>query len=373
LKNFFKSEPAIGIVMIISALLAIIMANSPASEYYHNLINLKFETSYFAISLQHFVQDVLMVAFFFLIGLELKKEMREGFLTKKDQIFLPLIAACGGMLVPSLIYLFFTHNHAEAAQGWAIPAATDIAFAVCILTLVAPQIKPSVKIFLLAIAIFDDLGAIIIIAVFYSKSVQIMPLFLSLLVILIMFGLNKFNAKNPWYYIIGGLILLPLFHQAGIHTTIAGVITAFLVPMYEVKNLAHKIHLPINFIVLPLFAFVSSGIYLMNLSMDMLLSPVTLGVALGLFIGKQIGIFGVTYAAVKLNWASKPGGATWIDIYGVSILAGIGFTMSLFVTALAFNSEILREEAKLGVILGSTLSIILGAVIFKINLQHKII
>lgn len=373
IKNFFKSESAVGLVMIFSAVLAMIIANSPASTDYFDLLHTKIKLPYLKISVQHFIQDVLMVAFFFLIGLELKKEMFEGFLKDRKQILLPLIAALGGMLFPALIFTLLNLTNKSVLHGWAIPSATDIAFAVCILGLVAKNISPAAKIFLLAIAIFDDLGAIIIIALFYSSNLNVEPLLIAALIMAVMFMLNKINFNKPIIYIMLGIALVALFYKGGIHTTVAGVITAFMIPKYKdetkkvslVRTLEKQIHYPVNFAVLPLFAFASSGIDLRNLSSDMLFSGVTMGIALGLFLGKQLGIFGFTYGAVKLKYASKPEGASWSDIYGVSILAGIGFTMSLFIAALANKDPTYLEEAKLGIILGSVLSTIFGAALFK--------
>ncbi|HCR85203.1 MAG TPA: Na+/H+ antiporter NhaA [Alphaproteobacteria bacterium] len=378
-KNFFKSESAVGIVMIFSAALALIIANSPASVDYFSFLQTKLKLPFLSISVQHFVQDVMMVAFFFLIGLELKREMFEGFLTDRKQIMLPLVAAIGGMVVPAAIYLGINNSNNEAFNGWAIPSATDIAFAVCILGLVAKKISPAAKILLLAIAIFDDLGAIIIIALFYSKQLNLELLLVCGLIIGIMFLLNKYNFNKVIIYILLGLVLVALFYMAGIHTTVAGVITAFMIPKYKdsskkvslIKNLEKKIHYPVNFAVLPLFAFVSSGIDLRNLTNEMLFSGITMGVCLGLFLGKQLGIFGFTYAMVKFKFATKPSGVNWLDIYGVSILAGIGFTMSLFINALAFSDPVYLEEAKLGIILGSILSTILGAIVFKLGSSLK--
>lgn len=387
-RKFMQSQSAGGSVMIIFAILAIIAANSEYAEVYQEFIetdvNIAIGSYGFSMHLDHFVKDILMVFFFFIIGMELKREIKEGFLSERNQIILPLIAAVGGMLAPALIFFSLNSGDPEAISGWAVPSATDIAFALCILYIFGKKIPPSVRIFLLAIAIFDDLGAILIIALFYSSGIHIEPLAIAGIIIACMFLLNSMNVVSAPLYVIGGAILVPYLEHAGIHTTIAGVVTGLLVPLRNVfdksdsplNRIIHHFHNWVTFIILPLFAFVSAGVYLGDMSWDLVFSPVCLGVMLGLFLGKQIGVFGATFASVKLGFAKKPEGANWLDVYMVSIIAGIGFTMSLFIAALAYHdNDILLSEAKLGIILGSLLSSIVGAVIlqFRNTKRYKVI
>jgi NhaA family Na+:H+ antiporter len=372
-REFLKQESASGIVMIFFALLAIILANSPLNQYYQNFINYSLKSETFeTMKLKQFTKDILMVFFFFLIGLELKREACEGFLKEKSQILLPLLAAIFGMAVPAAIFYLFNYQIPELLHGWAIPSATDIAFAVCILLLVTKNFPNSAKVFLLAVAIFDDLGAILIIAFFYSTGVKILALVIAGLLVVTLFLLHKFKIKLLTPYMIFGGLLAYFLHSAGVHTTIAGVITALAIPFTDnngnspLKHFLHKFHYPVNFLILPLFAFVSAGVSFYGLSMEQIFASVPLGIACGLFFGKQIGIFGISFLAIKFGIAKKPEGASWIDIYIVSIIAGIGFTMSLFVGMLAYSDPILQEEVKFGVLVGSIASTIFALLVAKL-------
>lgn len=377
IRQFIATESASGLVMIFFAALALLVANSPYYYEYKALISSPITFSYmdYAASepLKNWVKDILMVLFFLIVGLELKREMKEGFLAKRDQIMLPLACAAGGMLVPALFYLGFNMDHPENYKGWAVSSATDIAFALCILMLVGKSIPSSVKVFLLAVAIFDDLGAIMIIAIFYNTSLAITPLIMALGGIAALYAMNKNDVTSMIPYFLIGIYLWFCFYHSGIHTTVAGVVVGMAIPMRNsyneshspVNSVMHFLHPWVSFMVLPIFAFTSAGINFGNMTMEMLLSPLPLGIAASLFIGKQIGIFGVLWALVKSGLASKPQGASWMHLYGVSIIAGIGFTMSLFIGALAFTDEAQQELVKAGVIGGSVLSTIWGYIVLR--------
>ncbi len=363
--------------MLVFAALALIAANSAFYDSYKNFISADITFGFADYSATHalkeWVKDILMVFFFLVVGLELKREMREGFLTEKSQILLPLAAAAGGMIVPALVYLGLNMNVPENHAGWAIPSATDIAFALCVLMLVGKGIPSSVKVFLLAIAIFDDLGAILIIAAFYNTSLSMLPLLMALAGIIGLWLLNRANITRITPYALLGIYLWFCFYHSGIHTTVAGVAVGMAIPMRNKRNLRHSpvngaihfLHPWVSFLVLPIFAFTSAGINFANIAIEDLLNPLPLGIALGLFIGKQIGIFGTTWALIKLKLAHKPEGANWLHIYGVSIIAGIGFTMSLFIGILAFPNEEMQEFVKIGVIGGSLLSTIWGFAVLR--------
>lgn len=377
ISDFMKTESSSGIVMIAFALLAVLAANSPFSAMYKELVNAPvtfgFQDNMATHALKDWVKDILMVFFFLIIGLELKREMREGFLSKRDQILLPLFAAAGGMAVPALIFFGLNHANPETIHGWAIPSATDIAFALAILTLLGKGIPPAIKIFLLAVAIFDDLGAILVIAAFYNTGLAVMPLLLAAGGIAALALLNRANIAVITPYILVGVFLWFCFYYSGIHTTLAGVIVGLMVPMRDKDDLKHSplnscmhfLHPWVSFLVLPIFAFTSAGVDLKGLSIASLLEPLPLGIALGLFIGKQIGIFGTSFLLIKSKLVAMPDASGWRHLYAVSVVAGIGFTMSLFIGMLAFSDPHLQEMVKLGVIGGSLLCIVWGAIILK--------
>lgn len=372
LVRFFQHESTGGIIMILSALLALIAANGATADLYRSFIELPIGIAAgmqdFSLTLGDWVKDVLMVFFFLLIGMELKREMVEGVLADKKQILLPLVAAIGGMAAPALVFLLVNAGVAEHANGWAIPSATDIAFALCVLTLIGKSVPSSLKIFLLAVAIFDDLGAILIIAFFYSHGVGIASLLACALVAGLLFLLNRSGIMAVTPYILLGVVLWFCLHAAGIHTTLAGVITGLAIPLRNPRDRSesplsrcmHSLHPWVSFFVLPVFAFTSSGVNLEGVSLESLLAPLPLGIALGLFLGKQLGIFGISFIVIRLGFATLPPHVSWRQMYGVSVIAGIGFTMSLFIGALAFSGDALQEQVKLGVITGSLLAALFG-------------
>lgn len=375
-ERFFKAEASGGLVMLAATLVAMILANSEYAAWYHDFIQMQIGFSagpasvLWPVSL--WVQDVLMVLFFLVVGMELKREMREGFLSNRQQVLLPLAAAVGGMVAPAVIFLAINRHVPEHMNGWAIPSATDIAFALCILMLVGKKVPPALKIFLLAIAIFDDLGAILIIAFFYSDMPGVLPLLLTAGCGGLLYWLNRAQVMIILPYILTGIALWFTLHAGGIHTTIAGVMVGMAIPLRNPKESSdsplntcmHFLHPWVSFGVLPLFAFTAAGVNLEGLNLSSMLSPLVLGITAGLFVGKQIGIFGATWIVVKTKHATLPEGSGWQHIYGVSLLAGIGFTMSLFIGALAFPTE-LQEQVKLGVLAGSLLSAILGWAVLR--------
>lgn len=374
IRAFIEMESAGGIVMICSALLALICANTALSSAYLHFIHLPvYLPNATSMPLSHAVNDTLMVLFFLVVGLELKREMSEGFLTQRDQIILPLIAAIAGMAIPALIYYLFNIDSPSTLHGWAIPSATDIAFAVTILRIAGRGIPPSLKIFLLAVAIFDDLGAIIIIAAFYNSGLSLLPLACAATITATLFLLQSYQISRITPYLaLGGILAICLFY-CGIHTTLAGVITGLAIPMRAAHNhryspinrTIHALHPWVSFAILPLFAFCASGIDLRAINLTMLSSPIPLGIMGGLFLGKQIGIFSTVWLLVKSGFISMPLDARWPHIYAVSVLTGIGFTMSLFIGLLAFQDIHHIELVKLGVILGTSLSILWGVIVLR--------
>lgn len=370
-------ESASGVVMLIATALALMAANSALHLHYYDMIRFPITLLGITEPLKLWVKDILMVFFFLLVGLELKREFMEGCLAKRDQVVLPFFAAAAGMGLPALIYLGITGSDATLIAGWAIPSATDIAFALCVLMLAAPNIPPAAKIFLLAIAIFDDLGAILIIAFFYSATPSAAALGFVALGVAVLYGLQRASITPLWPYLLVGVGLWFALHAAGIHTTVAGVLVGLMVPMRcgrnhndsPVNRAIHFLHPWVGFLVLPIFAFTSAGVNFSGLTLQNLLQPLPLGIAAALFFGKQMGIFGITFLAIKTRIVSMPSGASWAQLYGVSVLAGIGFTMSLFVGALAFP-EAMQNEVTLGVLFGSLLSTIWGAGILRFGGNH---
>lgn len=383
LTAFFKAETTSGALMLCVAALALLVANSGASEWYKAFIEapiaLGLGAWVAAMPLKHFVKDVLMVFFFLIIGMELKREMLEGFLADRKQILLPLIAAVGGMALPACVFLWVNHDVAAHWHGWAIPSATDIAFAVCVLMLAGKHVPPALKVFLLAIAIFDDLGAILVIAFFYSGAVNLMALLWVAAGLMALYALNRWRVMALLPYMVVGLALWFLLHDAGIHTTIAGVAVGMAIPMRDARNPSrsplnaamHFLHPWVSFAILPLFAFTAAGVNLAGVNLAAVLAPLPLGVALGLFVGKQLGIFATTWLLVKAGIAKLPSGTNWVQIYGVALLAGVGFTMSLFIGFLAFDDALMQAEVKLGVITGSLLSAMVGGVVIRLSTQTR--
>ena len=371
-KYFFKLEAASGLVLLFAAVLALIISNGSLSEYYFSTLEKYFilGTKEFGLKLSilHWINDVLMAIFFFFVSLEIKREFIKGELSNPKQAMLPIIGAVGGMAVPAAFYIAINYSDNTTLNGWAIPSATDIAFSLGVLSLLGKRVPISLKVFLTALAIIDDLGAIVIIAFFYLGYIEMKYLILMLVSLVILVGLNKFKVKSFIPFLIVGIFLWDFTHQSGIHATIAGVLLALTIP-HNVKNekqsmllkLEHGLSPYVAFGIMPIFAFANAGVSLEGLTFATLLNPVPLGIVLGLFFGKQIGVFLLSYIAVKLKFADKPTGSTWPAFYAVSILTGIGFTMSLFVGNLAFANNLeYMDGVKIGVLTGSLLSTLFG-------------
>ncbi len=371
-KYFFKLEAASGLVLLFAAVLALIISNGSLSEFYFSTLEkyIILGTKEFGLKLSvlHWINDVLMAIFFFFVSLEIKREFIQGELSNPKQAMLPIIGAVGGMAIPAAFYIVINYSDSTTLNGWAIPSATDIAFSLGVLSLLGKRVPVSLKVFLTALAIIDDLGAIVIIAFFYSGNIEIKYLILMLLSLVILVGLNKFKIKSFIPFLIVGIFLWDFTHQSGIHATIAGVLLALTIP-HNVKNskqsmllkLEHSLSPYVAFGIMPIFAFANAGVSLEGLTFATLLNPVPLGIVLGLFFGKQIGVFVLSYISVRLKFADKPSGSTWPAFYAVSILTGIGFTMSLFVGNLAFANNLeYMDGVKIGVLTGSLLSTLFG-------------
>jgi NhaA family Na+:H+ antiporter len=371
-KWFFKLEAASGLVLLICALIALIISNSNYSQlYFETLASYLFiGINNFGIKLSvlHWINDALMAVFFFFVTLEIKREFLQGELSTRKQALLPIIAAAGGMLVPALLYIYINFANVETLRGWAIPSATDIAFSLGVLSLLGSRVPISLKVFLTALAIIDDLGAIIIIAFFYTGELSIEYLSLLLLTFIFLLFLNKFNLKKFLPYLILGLILWFFTHESGIHASISGVLLATVIPHRKkekdfslLTKIEHNISPYVAFGIMPLFAFANAGVTLDGISLNSLLSPVPFGILVGLFFGKQIGVCLFSIISIKLKISQLPSKSNWMNFYGVSILTGIGFTMSLFIGNLAFvenNQHI--DGVKIGVLAGSLLSTLVG-------------
>ena len=371
-KWFFQLEAASGLVLLIAAIVALIISNSNFSELYFSSLQqylfIGINNFGLKLSLIHWINDALMAIFFFFVTLEIKREFIQGELSNIKQALLPIIAAIGGMLVPALFYVLINFGDSETLNGWAIPSATDIAFSLGILSLLGSRVPISLKIFLTALAIIDDLGAILIIAFFYSGDLHITYLSLVLVSYLFLLILNKYNVKKILPYLIVGCFMWFFTHESGIHATIAGVLLASTIPHRKkdkdfslLIKIEHAISPYVAFMIMPLFAFANAGVSLNGLTFSSLLLPVPLGILLGLFVGKQVGVMLFSYVSIKLKFAQMPNNSDWLSLYGVSILTGIGFTMSLFVGNLAFveNTQYI-DGVKIGVLTGSLLSTIFG-------------
>ena len=371
-KWFFKLEAASGLVLLFAAIAALVVSNTNLYIYYIKILESYFTLGFgsfgIKLSILHWINDVLMAIFFFLVSLEIKREFIQGELSNPKQALLPILAAVGGMLVPALIYIAINFSNAETIRGWAIPSATDIAFSLGVLSLLGKRVPLSLKVFLTALAIIDDLGAIVIIAFFYSGNVQFYYLLLMLICLISLLILNRFNIKNFIPYLLIGIILWEFTHQSGIHATIAGVILALTIPHKNKKDkyslllkLEHAISPYVLFGIMPIFAFANAGVSLEGLTLKDLMDPVPLGILCGLFFGKQFGVFIFSYISIKLKIAEMPNNSNWIMLYGVGVLTGIGFTMSLFVGNLAFVDSLnYSSGVKIGVLLGSLLSTLFG-------------
>jgi len=369
---FFKLESASGLVLLIGAIIALILSNSNLSVYYFGVLNshISIGTQNFGLDLSilHWINDVLMCVFFFIVTLEIKREFVHGELSKPKQAALPIIAAAGGMAVPALIYVLINLETNNTLRGWAIPSATDIAFSIGVLSLLGKRVPVSLKIFLMALAIIDDLGAIIIIAFFYSTELQYMYLILMIGSFLVLLIINKFGVQKFTPYLLIGLLLWFFTHKSGIHSTISGVVLALTIPhrVHEKEfslllKLEHLLSPYVAFGIMPLFALANAGVSLEGVTMKTLMTPVPLGIFCGLFFGKQIGVFLFSYISIKLKFAEIPSNSNWIELYAIGILTGIGFTMSLFVGNLAFMENVHHiDGVKIGVLCGSFLSAFIG-------------
>lgn len=370
LERLFRHDAAAGMLLMLSALLALLVANSPLSAGYQAWLDTPFSVLLDGKGLSKplilWINDGLMAVFFFLIGLELKREMMEGKLTRPADVMLPGMAALGGMAAPALAYLAFNWSDPVARGGWAIPAATDIAFAVGVLALLGTRVPAALKVFLLTLAILDDLGAILIIALFYTHDLHPDYLVFALVPLAGLFLLNRAGAHRVAPIVLLGIVLWVLVLKSGVHATLAGVVTAFFVPLRDkygkspLHALEHALSPYVLFLIVPVFAFANAGVVLKGLTPSSLVSPLPLGIAAGLVLGKQAGVFLTTWALVRLGWARLPRGVGWAHVYGLACLAGIGFTMSLFIGGLSFSELSHMNEVRLGVLTGSAVSALLG-------------
>jgi len=387
IQDFIKKDSSSGILLILVTILALFLQNSAFSTLYtgflHTPVEIRFADLHIAKPLLLWVNDGLMAIFFFVIGLEVKREVMEGHLSTLSQVTLPAIAAIGGMLIPALVFVAFNYDDGSfAMDGWAIPTATDIAFALGILSLLGNRVPVSLKIFLMALAIIDDLGAIVIIALFYTSELSTTSITIAGVSLVILFVMNRMNVAKQSFYIIIGIILWVSVLKSGVHATLAGVALAFMIPLYSkdkegktfsmAKSMEHNLHYWVAFFILPLFAFVNAGVDLRGISLEEMGGSVPLGIMLGLFIGKQVGVFGFSWIAIKMGIATLPKGANWTTLYGVAVLTGIGFTMSLFVDTLAYNdTKIFHYADKLAILLGSFFSGVVGYIILRMATKSK--
>ena len=385
LLEFLKTESAGGIVLMVAAIVAIALANSPANAGYQSVLQWRLHVGVdaFAISkpLILWINDGLMAIFFFLVGMELKREVVEGHLSSIKKALLPALAAAGGMLFPALFYAYVNQGNAEALRGWAIPTATDIAFALGVLSLLGSRVPSALKAFLLSVAIFDDLGAIVVIALFYTETISLVALGVAAACVVALTVLNRSGVRRIWPYLLIGLPLWVAVLKSGVHATIAGVVLALFIPLAMPGNrdaetdveasplskLEHALHPWVAFLILPIFAFANAGVPLAGLSVSDVLQPIPLGIILGLFLGKQIGVMLCCYLAVKMRVAALPSGVRWSGLYGVAILSGIGFTMSLFIASLSFGGQGSGLE-RLGILIGSGISGVLGYIVLRLCL-----
>ncbi|WP_176055945.1 Na+/H+ antiporter NhaA [Brucella intermedia] len=373
IRNFLDSESSGGLLLIASAIAALLVANSQLSEAYFGALH-----AYLGpLSVQYWVNDALMAIFFLMVGLEIKREMVDGHLSSWPRRILPGVAAAAGMAVPALVYLSFNLD-SGASHGWAIPAATDIAFALGVISLLGPRVPTSLKVFLAALAIIDDLGAVIVIGLFYTTGVVLMDLGLAAAVVAALIALNLGGVKRLTPYLLLGLVLWFFTYRSGVHATIAGVLLALTIPIKRTPAkpeatvsesplhlLEHSLIKPVSFIIVPIFGFANAGVSFSGLGMEALFAPVTLGVAAGLAIGKLVGIFGAVLLLVKSGIVDLPAGASWPQMLGTTLLCGIGFTMSLFISLLAFDDALLQNEAKTGILIGSLIAGLAGFTVLR--------
>ncbi len=382
-KRFLKLESASGIILILAALLAIGLANSALAQHYQSFLNTEVQVRIAALDINKplllWINDGFMAIFFLLVGLEVKREMLEGALSSRVQATFPAIAAVGGMLAPALIYSFFNYGDEATRAGWAIPAATDIAFALGVMALLGKRVPTSLKVFLLALAIMDDLGVIIIIALFYTQQLSLTALAIGVVATLALLWMNRRGEDRIGLYMLVGLVLWVAVLKSGVHATLAGVIVGFMIPLNgkryasPLKHLEHVLHPWSAFLILPLFAFANAGVSLEGIYFSALLNPLPMGIILGLFVGKPLGVFTISWLAVKSGIAQLPQGVNFRQIFAVSILCGIGFTMSMFIASLAFEHGGLDygSYSRLGILAGSTLAAVIGYIALRISLPNR--
>lgn len=380
--HFFRSSSSGGIILLIFVIISLFIANSGWSDSFKEILNLNLGFNTDSVHLCYpvllWINDGLMAIFFLLVGLEIKREIIEGELSSFSQAALPVLAAVGGVIVPALIYAFFNGGNSMTAKGWGIPMATDIAFALGILSLLGSKVPPGLKIFLAALAIVDDLIAILVIAIFYSSELNFLYLGYAgaLFIMLIIF--NRFGIKNLFFYLIPGFVIWYFIHHSGIHATIAGVLVAMTIPTNEddtestLEKLEHALTRPVNFIIMPIFALVNTNITFESTMIEGLFSNLGLGIVLGLFLGKPIGILVMSWLSVKLKIATLPESTTWMHVLGLGLLGGIGFTMSIFIALLSFGDVLHQNEAKFAILIASTIAGISGFCILSLyNKKEK--
>ncbi|WP_374829777.1 Na+/H+ antiporter NhaA [Paenochrobactrum pullorum] len=373
LRRFLDAESAGGVTLMAAAALALVVANSPvASAYFGGLA-----TKLGPLSVLEWINDLLMAVFFLLVGLEIKREFVDGQLASWPNRMLPGLAAAGGVIVPALLFTWMNFDDPAKVRGWAVPSATDIAFALGVLSLLGSRVPTSLKVFLATLAILDDLAAVAIIAVFYTAEISLPYLGAAAGAAIVLFAMNRMGVMKILPYLVVGAFLWFFVLNSGVHATVAGVITALTIPLKPAPgspdNMSSPLHIlehalakPVAFLIVPIFGFANAGISFTGINMDVVTDSLTLGIAGGLFIGKQIGVFGAAWLAIKLGLAQKPMGATWLQLYGVAILCGIGFTMSIFIGLLSFPSELMQTETKLGVLMGSGLSAVIGYLLLRV-------
>ena len=376
LRRFLNNEASGGLLLMVVALLAILIANSPLSGAYFSAIH-----AYLGpLSVQHWINDALMAVFFLFVGLEIKREMTEGQLSTWARRLLPGVAAAGGMAAPALIYLAFNGSDPATARGWAIPAATDIAFALGVLSLLGPRIPVSLKIFLAALAIIDDLGAVIIIALFYTSQLSLLDLAGAAVVLGLLVALNLRGVASLAPYLLLGAVLWVFVLRSGVHATVAGVLLALTIPIKALldgaevsplRRLEHALHIPVAFLIVPIFGFANAGVSFAGVTPAVLAEPLSLGVAGGLVLGKLIGVFGSVLLMVRTGLADLPAAASWTQMLGVALLCGIGFTMSLFIGLLAFSDPALQDRVKFGILAGSLVAGLSGYLVLRRTLNHR--
>ena len=386
LKEFFKLEAAGGILLVLAAALALVLSNSPLDWLYADFLEIRGAVQVGSLEIDKplllWINDGWMAVFFFLVGLELKREVLEGELSNRSQVLLPAASAVGGFVVPALIYTAFNSGDPAGADGWAIPSATDIAFALGVLSLLGDRVPAPLKVFLVSLAIFDDIGAIIVIALFYTSDLSLLSLSLAFLGVLALAALKWRKVGSVGPYIVVGILIWVCVLKSGVHATLAGVVTALFIPMrheseaYEgspLRHLEHVLHPWVSFMILPVFAFVNAGVSFSGMTLQTVTGGVPLGIAAGLFVGKQLGVFVTAALLIRLGWSRLPQGASWAALYGVSLLTGIGFTMSLFIGSLAFEHGGYSYDAgvRAGVLAGSVLSAVAGFTVLRACLAKQ--